>query len=94
MLTGKERAMLKSESHDYKPVINIGKFSLTEDVIKATDEALQARELIKIKILNNNMDDPNEILNELLEKLNAEFVNHVGNIFTIYRKNKDNKFGL
>ena len=40
------------------------------------------------------MDDPNEILNELLEKLNAEFVNHVGNIFTIYRKNKDNKFGL
>ena len=94
MLTGKQRAMLKAESHDYKPVINIGKFSLTDDVIKATDEALQARELIKIKILNNNMDDPKEILTELLDKLNAEFVNHVGNIFTIYRKNDDNKFGL
>lgn len=94
MLTGKQRAMLKAESHDYKPVINIGKFSLTDDVIKATDEALEARELIKIKILNNNMDDPNDILSELLDKLNAEFVNHVGNIFTIYRKNDDNKFGL
>lgn len=94
MLTGKQRAMLKAESHDYKPVINIGKFSLTDDVIKATDEALQARELIKIKILNNNMDDPKKILTELLDKLNAEFVNHVGNIFTIYRKNDDNKFGL
>ncbi|MFO3664795.1 MULTISPECIES: ribosome assembly RNA-binding protein YhbY [unclassified Anaerococcus] len=94
MLTGKQRAMLKAESHDYKPVINIGKFSLTDDVIKATDEALEARELIKIKILNNNMDDPKDILSELLDKLNAEFVNHVGNIFTIYRKNDDNKFGL
>lgn len=94
MLTGKQRAMLKAESHDYKPVINIGKFSLTDDVIKATDEALEARELIKIKILNNNMDDPKDILGELLDKLNAEFVNHVGNIFTIYRKNDDNKFGL
>lgn len=94
MLTGKQRAMLKSESHDYKPVVNIGKFSLTDDVINAVEEALEARELIKIKILNNNMDDPNEILQELLEKLGAEFVNHVGNIFTIYRKNEDNKFEL
>lgn len=94
MLTGKQRAMLKAESHDYKPVVNIGKFSLTYDVINAVEEALEARELIKIKILNNNMDDPNEILQELLEKLGAEFVNHVGNIFTIYRKNEDNKFEL
>ncbi|MFO3716233.1 MULTISPECIES: ribosome assembly RNA-binding protein YhbY [Anaerococcus] len=94
MLTGKQRAKLKAESHDYKPVVNIGKFSLTDDVIKATEEALEARELIKIKILNNNMDDPDEILSELLEKLDAEFVNHVGNIFTIYRKNDNNKFEL
>lgn len=94
MLTGKQRAKLKSESHDYKPVINIGKFSLTEDVLKATEEALEARELIKIKILNNNLDDPKEILNELLEKLDAEFVNHVGNIITIYRKNEENKFEI
>lgn len=94
MLTGKQRAILKAESHDYKPVVNIGKFSLTDDVIKATEEALEARELIKIKILNNNLDDPNEILSELLERLDAEFVNHVGNIITIYRKNDDNKFNL
>ena len=47
MLTGKQRAMLKAESHDYKPVVNIGKFSLTDDVINAVEEALEARELIK-----------------------------------------------
>lgn len=94
MLTGKERAMLKSESHDYKPVVNIGKFSLTDEVIKSIEEALDARELIKIKILNNNLDNPDDILQTILEKTGAEFVNHLGSIFTIYRKSKENKFNL
>lgn len=94
MLTGKERAMLKSESHDYKPVVNIGKFSLTDEVIKSIEEALDARELIKIKILNNNLDNPDDILQTILEKTGAEFVNHLGNIFTIYRKSRENRFNL
>lgn len=94
MLTGKERAMLKSESHDYKPVVNIGKFSLTDEVIKSIEEALDARELIKIKFLNNNLDNPDDILQTILEKTGAEFVNHLGSIFTIYRKSKENKFNL
>lgn len=94
MLTGKERAMLKSESHDYKPVVNIGKFSLTDEVIKSIEEALDARELIKIKILNNNLDNPDDILQSILEKTGAEFVSHLGSIFTIYRKSKENRFNL
>lgn len=94
MLTGKERAMLKSESHDYKPVVNIGKFSLTDEVIKSIEEALDARELIKIKILNNNLDNPDDILQTILEKTGAEFVNHLGSIFTVYRKSKENRFNL
>lgn len=94
MLTGKERAMLKSESHDYKPVVNIGKFSLTDEVIKSIEEALDAREIIKIKILNNNLDNPDDILQTILEKTGADFVNHLGNIFTIYRKSKENRFNL
>lgn len=94
MLTGKERAMLKSESHDYKPVVNIGKFSLTDEVIKSIEEVLDARELIKIKILNNNLDNPDDILQTILEKTGAEFVNHLGSIFTVYRKSKENRFNL
>ena len=94
MLKGKERARLKAESHDFKPVINIGKSSLTDEVIKSIDEALKARELIKIKVLNNNFDNQDEIIEELLDKLNAEFVNHMGSIITIYRKSKDNKFEI
>lgn len=94
MINAKERAKLKSLSHDYKPVINIGKNSITDEVIKAIDEALNSRELIKIKILNNNLDDQDEILENILNSLNADFVNHLGSIITIYRKSDDNKFEL
>lgn len=94
MLTGKQRAKLKQESHDFKPVINIGKFSVTDELIKAIDEALEARELIKIKILNNNMDDQEEIIDTIIEKTGSEFISHLGSIFTIYRKNDDNKYDL
>ena len=94
MINAKERAKLKSLSHDFKPVINIGKNSITDEVIKAIDEALSSRELIKIKILNNNLDDQNEILENILNSLNADFVNHLGSIITIYRKSDDNKFEL
>jgi len=91
MITGKQRSYLKSLAHDFKPVINIGKNSLTEEVIEAIDEALEKRELIKIKILNNNLDDNDQIVDEVVEKLNCEFVSHIGNIFTIYRESKNNK---
>lgn len=94
MINAKERAKLKSLSHDYKPVINIGKNSITDEVIRAIDEALSSRELIKIKILNNNLDDQDEILENILTSLNADFVNHLGSIITIYRKSDDNKFEL
>ena len=39
----------------------------------------------------NNLDDNNEIVDEAIEKLNCEFVSHLGNIFTIYRESKNNK---
>ncbi|WP_151410473.1 ribosome assembly RNA-binding protein YhbY [Anaerococcus sp. Marseille-P9784] len=94
MINAKERAKLKSLSHDFKPVINIGKNSITDEVIRAIDEALSSRELIKIKILNNNLDDQDEILENILTSLNADFVNHLGSIITIYRKSDDNKFEL
>lgn len=94
MLTGKQRAMLKQEAQDFKPVINIGKFSITDQLLEAIDEALEARELIKVKILNNNLDDADYIIDTIVQKLNCEFISHIGSIFTIYRKNDDNNYNL
>ena len=94
MLTGKQRARLKQEAHDFKPIINIGKLSVTDELIRAIDEALEARELIKIKVLNNNMDDQDEIIDTIMEKTKSEFISHLGSIITLYRKNKENKFEI
>lgn len=94
MLTGKQRAYLKQEAHDFKPIINIGKNSLSDKLIDAIDEALEARELIKIKILNNNLDDDQEIIQTILTKLDCEFISHLGSIFTIYRKNDTNFYNI
>lgn len=91
MLTGKQRAHLKQLAHNEKPIFNIGKNSVTDELIQALDESLEKKELIKIKILNNNLDDDDYIIETILESLNAEFVSHIGNIFTIYRKSKDEK---
>ena len=94
MLTGKQRAMLKQEAHDFKPVINIGKFSITDQLLEAIDEALEARELIKVKILNNNLNDADYIIDTIVQKLNCEFISHIGSIFTIYRKSDNNLYNL
>ncbi|MDD7306342.1 MAG: ribosome assembly RNA-binding protein YhbY [Peptoniphilaceae bacterium] len=94
MLTGKDRAKLKKIAHKENPIFNIGKNSVTDELVGAIEEALEKKELIKIKILNNNLDDPDYIIETLLEKLNAEFVSHIGNIITIYRQSKEKKIVL
>lgn len=94
MLTGKQRAYLKGLANQESPIINIGKNSLTPSLIKAIDEALKKRELVKIKILNNNMDDQDELINKILEELDADFVSHLGNNFTIYRESEDKVIDL
>lgn len=91
MITSKQRAYLKSLANEIKPIINIGKNSISKDLIKTVDEALEKRELIKIKILNNNLDDEKYIIDEITNNTNSEFVSHIGNIITIYRQSKNHK---
>ncbi|MDO4593883.1 MAG: ribosome assembly RNA-binding protein YhbY [Tissierellia bacterium] len=95
MINSKQRAKLKSLAHDLKPILNIGKNSISDELLRAIDEALEKRELIKVKILNNNLDDDNYIIDEITKNLNCEFVSHIGNIITLYKRNKENsKFDI
>ena len=64
-MTSKQRAYLKSLAMKQEPIFQIGKASLTPEVTQAVAEALQARELIKISVLQNCMDDPREIAEAL-----------------------------
>ena len=87
-MTSKERAALRSEAHHLEPIINVGKESLTPEVTAAIDEALEARELIKIGVLKNCFDDPREIAETVATRTKSEVVQVMGKKITLYRYNK------
>ena len=94
MLKGKERSYLKSLSNTLDPILIIGKNGVTDNVIKQLDDALEARELIKIKCLENSGLDAKEVANDVAKVLRAEFVQSIGSKFTIYRKAKEPKINI
>jgi RNA-binding protein len=89
ILKGKQRSYLKSLANNIEPILQIGKNGLTEDVLKSIDEALEARELIKINLLNNSLLDTKETALEICEELGAEYVQSLGNKIVIYRESDD-----
>ncbi len=91
MLTGKQRSYLKSLAHRMDPIFQVGKNGITENFIVQVDEALEARELIKINVLNNSLLEAKEVAIELVEELDAEFVQSIGNKLVIYRESEENK---
>ena len=85
-MTSKQRAYLKSLAMNIEPIFNIGKSSLTDEILSAITEALEARELIKIGVLKNCIDDPNAIA----ANTRSEVVQVIGKKIVIY-KQADNK---
>lgn len=91
MLTGKQRSYLKSMANTIDPIFQVGKNGITENFIKQVEDALEARELVKIKVLNNSLLDATEVANEIANEIDAEFVQSIGNKFVLYKESKDNK---
>lgn len=90
-MTSKQRAYLKSLATKITPILQIGKSSVTPELISAVDEALEARELIKMHILKNCFDDPKEIAQVIAERTRSEVVQVIGKKVVLYRESKDNK---
>src|SRR6056297_687980 len=86
MLTGKQRSYLKGLANQLNPMLQIGKDGISDSFIKQLEENLEDHELVKINILNNNYLDTKETAFELCEKLDAEFVQAIGNKVVIYRE--------
>lgn len=91
MLTGKQKRYLRSLAHHLQPIFQVGKGGTNDQVIRHISEALERRELIKISILNNNLDDPQEIAVELAEGANAELVQLIGRTIVLYKESRDYK---
>ena len=90
-MTSKQRAYLKSMAVKIEPVMQIGKATVTPELTKAVQEALEARELIKINVLQNCMDDPKEIAQVLAERTKSQVVQVIGKKIVLYKEGKKEK---
>ena len=90
-MTTKQRAYLKSLAMTMDPIFQIGKNSMTPELTGAVSEALEARELIKISVLQNCMDDPKELARMLAERTRSEVVQVIGKKIVLYKEGKDDK---
>jgi len=73
------------------PIFQIGKSSITPELTSAISEALAARELIKINVLQNCLDDPKELARVLAERTKSQVVQVIGKKIVLYKEGKDDK---
>ena len=88
-MTGKERAALRSEAHHLTPLVHVGHQGLTPTVFQALDDALRARELVKVQ-LTRTVDMPvRDVADALATAMAAEVVQMIGRTTTLYRHNPE-----
>lgn len=89
-MNSKKRAFLKKKAHNLEAIVRIGKDGLNENIIKSILEAIDSRELIKVKILQNCEEDKNIIYSKMMDNDAFEVVGMIGRTIIIYKENKDN----
>ena len=85
-LTSKQRAALRGMANTMEPVFQIGKGEIDETLIKGVDDCIKARELIKLKVLENSEYDAREAADIPCEAIHAECVQGIGRKFVLFRK--------
>ena len=94
-MTSKQRAYLRGLANTLQPIFQIGKSGISDNLIKQLDEALEARELIKISVLETAPDNVRPLAVEIAKATNSECVQTIGNKITLYRaRKKDSKIVL
>lgn len=91
MLTGKQKRFLRAKAHHEKPIFQVGKNGVNDNMIKQISNALEARELIKISILQNCIMEKEEIADQLVQGTLAQLVQILGNTIILYRESAENK---
>ena len=91
MLTGKQRAALRRMANPMDTIFQIGKSGLSDESFRTVDNALEARELIKLRVLETSPYTSREAADILAEELSADVVSVVGTRFVLYRESKKKK---
>ncbi|MDD6037520.1 MAG: ribosome assembly RNA-binding protein YhbY [bacterium] len=86
--TSKQRSYLKGLASTEDAIFQIGKASITPTMIQAIDDAIEKRELIKLSVLKNCMDDPRELADIIAERTHSSVVIVIGKKIVLYRPNK------
>ena len=89
MLTGKQKRFLRSKAHHLQPIFQVGKGGVSENMIKQIDNALEARELMKISVLQNCEEDKETVADQLVNGTHAELVQIIGNIIVLYKESRE-----
>ena len=90
-MTSKQRSYLKGLAMTMDTIFQLGKSSLTPENTQAIVEALEARELIKINVLQNCADDPNELAQIVAERTHSQVVQVIGKKIVLYKESKNKK---
>lgn len=88
-LNKQQIAELKARAHHLNPVVMIGQKGLTDAVIQETHTALQAHELIKVRVFGDERAERIAICNELITAVDAQLVQHIGKLLVLYRERQD-----
>ena len=88
-LTSKRRAYLRKKAHDLDALVRIGKEGVTDNLIQSILDAIESRELIKVKILQNREEEKMEIMEQLSQCKEFEVVGIIGRTIILFKENKD-----
>ncbi len=89
-MTSKERAAFRAKANSLEPLFQVGKGGISPALIKQTDDALEARELIKLKVLlDSSPVTPRQVADELSEKTNSDVIQVIGGVIVLYRENPE-----
>ncbi|MCL7746886.1 ribosome assembly RNA-binding protein YhbY [Halalkalibacter alkaliphilus] len=91
MLTGKQKRFLRSKAHHLNPIFQVGKGGVNDNMSKQIEDALEARELLKISILQNCEEEKDDVVERLVAQTGAELVQVIGNTIVLYKESKENK---
>ena len=91
MLNSRQRAQLRGMANDFETILQVGKMGISENTEKQVDDALEARELIKMSVLETCPISSRQAADELANKVNADVVQVIGRKFILYRESKNNK---
>lgn len=91
MLTGKQKRFLRSKAHHLNPIFQVGKGGVNENMVRQISDALEARELLKVSILQNCEEDRHEVADQLVEGTDAELVQVIGHTIVLYKESEEHK---